>query len=125
MTSNRPYLIRALYEWIIDNNFTPHILVDDNMEGIDVPAGLSDGGRIVLNISPKAVRLLEIGNEYITFSARFSGKPCQLTIPVEATLAIYARENGRGMIFPDSEESSKSAQDAGKQDKKAHLKLVE
>ena len=103
ITSNRPYLIRALYEWLADNGLTPHLLVDAEDEGTDIPRQYVEDGRIVLNIAPSAVRGLELGNEFISFSARFSGTPTDVLVPVSAVLGIYARENGHGMLFPQDE----------------------
>jgi len=101
MTSNRPYLIRALYEWILDNGMTPHLLVDAAYPGTRVPTELVQEGKIVLNISPGAVRTLVLGNERITFHARFGGVPGEVEVPADAVLGIYTRENGRGMLFPE------------------------
>lgn len=107
MTPNRPYLLRALYEWIGDNDMTPHILVDAGFPGVDVPQQAVQKGKVILNIDPAAVRELNLGNEWLTFSARFSGRSSNVVVPVEAVLAIYAKENGQGMMFaredgPDS-----------------------
>jgi len=99
MTSNRPYLIRALYEWITDNNLTPYLLVDAEATDVQVPRQFVQEGRIVLNINPSAVQGLLLGNEFVEFSARFSGSPHQVNIPTPAVMAIYARENGQGMVF--------------------------
>lgn len=99
MTSSRPYLIRALYEWIVDNNCTPHILVNADYEQVRVPAGFAKDGQIVLNVSPSAVRHLHMDNEAVSFEGRFGGVAHQLYIPAPAVLAIYARENGQGMVF--------------------------
>lgn len=101
LSSNRPYLIRALYEWLVDNDLTPHLLVDAEDESVIVPKQYVEDGRIVLNVSPSAVRGLELGNDAISFNARFSGKPMDVFVPPSAVLGIYARENGRGMLFPD------------------------
>ena len=101
MTSSRPYLIRALYQWIVDNGVTPYVLVDALIEGVDVPAQYIQDDKIVLNIAPSAVHGLTLGDETITFNARFSGKSTNLFVPVEAVLAIYARENGQGMMFSE------------------------
>lgn len=101
MTSSRPYLIRALYDWIIDNTMTPHLLVDAEFPGCEVPRQYVDEGRIVFNVNPAAVNSLTLGNEYVMFDARFGGSPMNVTIPVMAVLAIYARENGRGMVFEE------------------------
>ena len=103
MSSNRPYLIRALYEWLVDNGLTPHLLVEADQHDVVIPREYVSDGRIVLNISPTAVKQLELGNEMISFNARFSGKPMDVLIPPPAVLGIYARENGRGMLFPDEE----------------------
>lgn len=99
MNSNRPYLLRGLYEWIVDNECTPHILVHSDAPNVVVPSGYASDGRIVLNISPSAVRFLELGNEAVTFEGRFGGVAQQLHIPMGAILAIYARENGQGLVF--------------------------
>lgn len=99
MLSSRPYLARALYEWLLDNDHTPYIVVDAEREGVQVPGQFVQNGQIVLNISPSAVRDLLMSNESITFSARFSGQPMQVIVPSEALIALYARENGVGMVF--------------------------
>ncbi len=99
MTSSRPYLIRAIYEWIIDNEMTPYLLVTDTHPDIVVPREFVEDGKIVLNISPSAVQSLQMGNEDIVFSARFSGNPMQVYVPLECASALYAKENGQGMIF--------------------------
>lgn len=102
--SKRPYLIRALNEWLIDNGLTPHLLVDVTQdERVKVPMEFVQEGRIVLNIGPSAVKSLELGNDLISFNARFNGRPMDLFIPTSAVLGIYARENGHGMLFPDDE----------------------
>lgn len=101
MTSHRPYLLRALYEWIADNGMTPHLLVDATRTGVQVPAFAVKDGRIVLNVAERAVSRLEMSNESIRFSARFGGVSHAVTVPVAAVLAIYARENGQGMALPD------------------------
>jgi len=103
MTSNRPYLIRALYEWIVDNNQTPHLLVDASGDQVVVPLQFVKEGRIVLNISPNAVRGLELGNDQILFGARFGGMPMEVFVPPSAVLGIYSQENGHGMLFPQDE----------------------
>lgn len=108
MNSSRPYLLRALYEWIVDNDCTPHILVAAEYPGARVPAGYAKDGQIVLNVSPSAVRYLEMGNEVLTFEGRFGGVAQSLYVPVAAVLAIYARENGEGMAF-ELEEAEQGA----------------
>lgn len=105
MTSNKPYLIRALYEWICDNNLTPYIVINASEPTVKVPTQYVEDGKIVLNISPTAAHALKISNEDIDFMARFSGAAMHVYAPVRAVLAIYARENGRGMIFnPETDE---------------------
>jgi len=101
MTSNRPYMIRALYEWILDNRMTPHLLVDATHPGAVIPTQFVQDGKIVLNISPTAVRALVLGNELIDFETRFGGVSMEVEVPVDAVLGVYSRENGRGMLFPD------------------------
>ncbi|OOZ37427.1 ClpXP protease specificity-enhancing factor [Solemya velesiana gill symbiont] len=103
LSSNRPYLIRALYDWLVDNGLTPHLLVEADREGVVVPTQYVEDGKIVLNISPTAVRGLELANEMISFNARFGGSPMDVMVPPVAVLGIYARENGRGMLFPEEE----------------------
>jgi len=102
MTSNRPYLVRALYEWITDNHMTPHLLVDAAHPQAVVPARFVQDGKIVLNVNPTAVQALVLGNERIEFNARFGGLAMKVDVPVDAVLSIYARENGHGMLFPDN-----------------------
>ena len=101
MTSSRPYLLRAVYEWIADNDMTPQIVVDAQQEQVRVPAAYVRDGTIVLNVSATAVRGLNLGNEWVEFSARFGGTPFDVSVPVHAVLAIMARENGTGLSFPD------------------------
>jgi stringent starvation protein B len=102
-TSSRPYLLRAVHEWITDNGLTPQIVVDAQRDEVRVPAAHVREGKIVLNISPTAVRGLALGNERVEFSARFGGTPFDVAVPVHAVLAIMARENGTGMSFPESQ----------------------
>jgi stringent starvation protein B len=104
MTPSRPYLIRAINEWILDNSLTPYLLVDAQAPAVEVPERYVENGKIVLNINPRAINGLVINNQEITFSARFSGTPVSIYIPVSAVLAIYAQENGRGMMFNDEED---------------------
>ena len=101
MPSSRPYLIRALYQWIVDNGVTPYILVDASVEGVIAPDQYIQDGKIVLNIAPMAVRSLVLADEHIGFNARFGGHSMDVYVPVAAVLAIYARENGQGMMFND------------------------
>ena len=104
MNSSRPYIIRAIYEWIVDNDCTPHLLVDVDVEGVDVPQAYVTDGQIVLNISPSAVVGLEMGNDLILFNGRFGGVATDIVVPIKAILGIYARENGQGMVFDASED---------------------
>ncbi len=104
MTSSRPYLIRAIHEWIVDNDCTPYILVNAVMEGVVVPHQHVENDKVILNLSPRAVSGLLIGNELIEFDARFSGVGMHVEVPQAAVMAIYARENGQGMIFDKDED---------------------
>ncbi|WP_045225783.1 ClpXP protease specificity-enhancing factor [Methyloterricola oryzae] len=99
----KPYLIRAVYEWIVDNDCTPYLLVNADAEGVVAPRQYVEEGRIVLNLRPQAVHGLSMGDQEIAFSARFGGQPTQVSVPTPAVLAIYARENGRGMVFDSTE----------------------
>ncbi|ATR84670.1 ClpXP protease specificity-enhancing factor [Pseudomonas sp. FFUP_PS_473] len=99
MNSSRPYLVRALYEWIVDNDCTPHMLVNAEYPAVQVPQGFASDGQIVLNISPSAVRHLHMDNEAVSFEGRFGGVAHTLYVPTGAILGIYARENGQGMVF--------------------------
>ena len=99
MTPSRPYLMRALNEWILENDCTPYVLVDAGMPGVQVPEDYIDNGQIVLNISMSAVKSLLIDDDGLSFNARFGGVPIDLYVPMVAILAIYAKENGQGMVF--------------------------
>jgi stringent starvation protein B len=101
MSSNRPYLLRALYEWIGDNQMTPHLLVDAGRDGVQVPSSAVKDGRVVLNVAARAVSQLDLGNREIRFLARFGGVSQTVIVPVSAVLAIYAQETGQGMMLPD------------------------
>ncbi|MDI3262453.1 ClpXP protease specificity-enhancing factor [Aerosticca soli] len=116
MSSNRPYLLRAIYDWISDNGLTPYLLVDAAVEGVQVPPQAVRNGQVVLNLAMRAVADLDLGNEWITFQARFSGVSHVLRIPVRAVRALYAQENGQGMMFPADDEPpppSPPAEDQG------------
>lgn len=102
MSSSQPYLIRAIYDWIIDNNFTPYLLVNAEEDNVKIPREYVEDGKIVLNINPSAIGDLQLGNDYIMFNARFSGKAMEVSVPIIAVLSIYARENGQGMMFDES-----------------------
>ena len=101
MTPSRPYLLRAMHEWMLDNALTPQLVVDAQSDDVEVPRQFVEDGRIVLNVSPSAVRDLSLGNERVEFMARFSGTPFRISVPTRQVLAILARENGVGMSFPD------------------------
>jgi len=114
MTSYRPYLLRALAEWINDNGMTPHILVDAGVPGVRVPPGAVREGKVVLNIADRAVVGLQIDNDWIGFTARFGGVSQPVNVPIGAVLAVYARETGQGMVLP--EESAGAPQPSTGQD---------
>lgn len=134
MTDNKPYLIRAIHEWICDNNCTPYLYVDTRHTNVVIPEHLYGDNPLILNISPTACQHLHIANEQITFQARFSGSVYDLSIPMPACLAIIARENGLGMSFEPPEKSSEATENQSTSDKKSeatkkdnnrsHLKVV-
>ena len=128
MNSNRPYLLRALYDWICDNRLTPYVLVDARGAELCVPRDFVQDNRIVLNIAPAAVRELELGNERVRFKGRFSGRSLPVHFPVAAVLAIYARENGRGMIFPEEAQApaadARPAPNMEKPKDRSHLSVI-
>lgn len=103
LTPSRPYLARAIYEWICDNNLTPYLLVDATVPYTDVPQQFVNDGQIVLNIVPHAVHKLNMSNEAVTFSARFGGVSQDIYVPIQAVLGLYARENGQGLFFDPDE----------------------
>lgn len=102
MTSSRPYLIRAIYDWVVDNGMTPYLLVNADDQDVIVPNEHVQQGRIVLNVAPRAVSGLDLGNDLVSFRARFSGADMAISFPVSAVLAIYAQENGQGMAFTEN-----------------------
>ncbi len=106
MTPSRPYLIRAIYQWITDNELTPYLLVNTQVPGVIVPEAYVENNKIILNTSPVAVQGLVLGNEEIEFSARFGGVVQTIVVPSDAVLAIYARENGQGMVFNEEQPAS-------------------
>lgn len=128
MTSNRPYLLRALYEWIADNHMTPHVLVEAGVEGVDVPDQAVQKGKVILNIDQAAVRELDLGNEWLTFKARFSGSEHRVSVPIEAVLAIYSKENGQGMMFALEDDAvpptDSDPDDGAPSPKRPRLKIV-
>lgn len=99
MTSNRPYLLRAFFDWIVDNQCTPHLVVNADFPNVIVPMQFVQDGQIVLNINPTAVAQFHMDNHEVSFNARFGGQPMRVVVPVGAVLAIYARENGEGTVF--------------------------
>jgi len=124
MTTNRPYLLRALYEWITDNGLTPHVLVDAEVDGVDVPDHAIQKGKVVLNIADGAAEHLVLDNQTIDFKARFSGKPYQISVPMDAVVAIYARENGQGMMFAQDEPTPPPVDGSDDPPPRSHLKVV-
>ncbi len=124
MTSNRAYLLRALYEWITDNGLTPHVLVDTEVGGVDVPDHTVQKGKVVLNIAAGATEQLLLDNEFICFKARFSGKPYQINVPMDAVIAIYARENGQGMMFAKDDSPQPPVDGSDDPPPRSHLKVV-
>ena len=111
MTSHRPYLLRALSQWIADNDMTPHLLVDATLPGVQVPPSAVKEGKVVLNIAERAVVRLQIDNHSVSFSARFGGVSYPVLVPISAVLAIYARETGQGMALPDDVATSGPQED--------------
>ena len=103
MKARRPYLLRALHEWITDSGETPHIVVDANAAGVAVPRQYVKDGKIVLNVSVTATQMLQLNNDFLSFEARFGGASFAVQVPVRAVLGIYARETGQGMIFPEGD----------------------
>lgn len=133
MTSNRPYLIRAMYEWISDNGMTPYLLVDANLPEVEVPRQAVKDGRVVLNIAAQAVAGLELGNQMVRFMARFSGVSQSVQFPVTAVQAIYAQETGQGMMLPQEAVASSEGPEpepgggtatGGDAAKRPHLRVV-
>jgi len=132
MTSNRPYLIRAMYEWISDNGMTPYLLVDAGMDGVQVPSQAVKDGRVVLNVARRAVANIELGNDWIRFAARFSGVGHSVEVPIAAVQAIYAQESGQGMMLPQEDSTppdggpgANGPEGPGEAAKKApHLRVV-
>ncbi len=103
MTPRRPYILRAFYEWLVDNELTPYLVVEADLPGVRVPEQFVQDGQIVLNLAPRAVGNLEMSNEAVTFNARFGGQPHSVIVPLYAVQAIYARENGAGTMFEPEE----------------------
>lgn len=132
MGSNRPYLLRALNEWINDNSMTPYLLVDAGKEGVQVPQSSVKDGRVVLNIAPRAVAQLVIDNREVRFKARFGGVSQSVVVPVTAVLAIYAQETGQGMMLPEDgaamtdegPDDPTPSPDGGDTPRRSHLRVV-
>ena len=104
MTPLKLFLVRAVYDWAVENGFTPHLIVDASQPGVRVPSASVQEGKIVLNVAPSAVQGFELDDRSVRFSARFGGKPFGIECPIVAVRAIYARENGQGVAFPETEE---------------------
>lgn len=127
MTSNRPYLLRAIYEWIADNGLTPYLLVDATVDGLQVPPPAVKDGRVVLNIAGRAVAQLELGNDEVRFMARFSGVSQVVRVPLPAVLAIYAQETGQGMMLPLGDEDAEASSAPPPDDeptRRSHLRVI-
>jgi stringent starvation protein B len=103
LKSRRPYLLRAMHEWISDCDQTPHILVDATQPGVEVPRQYVQGGKIILNVSTSATSMLSLGNDVVRFRARFGAATFDVNVPIGAVLGIYARETGQGMIFSEAD----------------------
>lgn len=114
-TSTRPYLLRAIHQWVVDNGFTPYLLIDASVAGVEVPPESVRDGKVVLNLAPQAVAGLELGNEEVVFLTRFGGVSRRVRVPMAATRAIYAQENGQGMMFADEPSAEDSSDKAGPQ----------
>lgn len=124
MTELKPYLIRAIYDWIVDNHFTPHLLVNAENKGTILPRQFVQDGRIILNIRPQAVEALSLGNDDVEFNTRFSGKSTYIKAPISSVMAIYAKENGKGMVFEiDESENSEPPPEPTEPPKKEKPKL--
>ena len=124
MTSSQPYLLRGLYQWIVDNDMTPYLLVDASEPDVQVPRQFVEKGKIILNIAPRAVTGLELGNEFVWFDARFSGKPMHVQFPIASVLAIYSKENGQGMVFNDNRTSPTSPDSGPTKPTRPSLRVV-
>ncbi|CAB1274275.1 ClpXP protease specificity-enhancing factor [Candidatus Nitrosacidococcus tergens] len=127
VSSSRPYLIRAFYEWITDNQLTPYLVVNATFPDVKVPEQYISDGKIILNIHPYSVKDLSLKNDWISFSGRFSGIVHEVIFPVQATLAIYAKENGQGMTFPQEDlppPTSPSDKDTKDKSRKPMLRVV-
>ena len=124
MNSSVPYLVKAIKEWIQDNGLTPYLMINAEENGVEVPIEHVKDGRIILNISPSAIRNFYASDEGIGFSGRFSGTAREIFSPVGAVVGIFAKENGKGMWFSDQIEPSPSGPEVGDKKSKPKLKLV-
>jgi stringent starvation protein B len=125
--SKRPYLIRAMHEWMDDNGHTPHIVVDTSFDGVTVPKEHIKDGKIILNISETAAHNLKLTNDAVSFRARFGGVPFDVWAPIRSVLGIYARETGQGMIFShdaDQPEPPELHQEIEETRSRPHLTIV-
>lgn len=113
MTSSRPYLLRAIYQWIVDNDCTPYLLVNAAAPGVVVPVEYVENDKIILNVGPSAAYQLALGDDEVAFNARFGGRPMDVSAPISAVLAVYARENGQGMLFTDDDEDNTGGDESG------------
>jgi len=113
MLSRKPYFLRAMHQWISDSGATPYVVVDANLEGVEIPPGYAQDGKIVLNLSYGATQHLDIGADWLEFDARFGGVSRHVRVPLTAVLAVYASENGQGMLFDADEEAVTPAAPAG------------
>ena len=129
MTSSRPFLVQALHQWIVENDCTPYLLANTEIEGVKVPTQYIENNKIILDIAPKAVRNLSLSQTGVSFETRFGGVVCYIEVPMQAVLAMYAKENGLGMIFEDDDFESTTPPPKGKAKKGdgkkgSHLKVV-
>ena len=118
MTPHRPYLLRAMHQWILDNHCSPYVIVRTTVIGVQVPPGHAENGRIVLNVSPTAIRNLSITNEQLEFDGRFGGRSFHVSAPIDAVMAVYAKETGQGMAF-EAESSTDQPPTPG-----GHLRVI-
>jgi len=128
MTSQRPYLLQAILDWVLDNGLTPYVVVETTVSGVKVPQGYIENHRIVLNVSPNAVRYFRMGEGWLRFDSRFSGSVYHVAVPVGAVIAIYAKETGQGMVFdvelPDDSPHGPEATEKSSHEKSNRLQLV-
>ncbi|MGK4329622.1 ClpXP protease specificity-enhancing factor [Lonsdalea quercina] len=124
LSPRRPYLLRAFYDWLLDNQLTPHLVVDVSLPGVQVPMEFARDGQIVLNIAPLAVGNLELADDLVRFNARFGGVPRQVMVPMAAVMAIYARENGAGTMF-EPEPAYEAGEGADDEPHKPSLRTVD